>query len=130
MNIKKISGTLGINNASGAVQNLVDSYTSTKNIREYEETKRVESRHRAEVNISEITAKRDVLVKMLENEHELNKDKLNYTYKVIDNALASGDLECLERGLGAMVKVAETSSLVDLVKLSKQLEDKNNIIDI
>ncbi len=113
-----------------ALQTMVGSYHDLQKVRAEEETKQFGIESHAKISIEEIRAKRDIIVSALENDHQLNQEKLKHSFKVIDHALETGDLKALEFGLGAMVKVAETSSLLGLSQLTKQLEDNSNIIDL
>ena len=113
-----------------AFRTLIESHKELQEIREYEKTKRAESNNRTKVSIEEIRAKKEVLIAALKNDHEINKEKLKYAFKAIDKALEDKDLNALGMGLSAMIKIAETSSLLNLSALTKQLEDPNNVIDI
>lgn len=97
---------------------------------EVERTKRHLSDNRTKEYLADIKMKRDVILQALKNDYDLNQSKIEQSFKVIDAAIESGNIEMLGVGLTAMVKVAETSTIVSLADLSKKLEDKSSVIDI
>ena len=116
-----------IKSSDGSIANEISEYKKTK---EREKTKRSFSHDRKEECIAGIQAQRDVLITALDNDLELNQSKIDKTFKVIDKALESGNNETLNLGLSTMVKIGEKSSIANLSNLTKQLENKNNIIDL
>lgn len=110
-----------------AISDMLDAAKECNQFEQSEITKRKHSSNQRDIEIAAIHAKRDVLLKALENDHDLNKDKINKSFSIIDTALESGDLKMLELGLSGMLKVAESSPLVQLQEL---LKDENNVIDI
>lgn len=107
-----------------------DAHQDYKSMREQEITKRMDSSNRKEVHIEEIRAQRDIILKALDNDLEINKSKAQIALSVIDRALESGNLDQLDLGLSAMVKVAETSSLSNLKDIIRKISDENSVIDI
>ena len=101
-----------------------------KETKEIEITKRHLSDNRTQEYLAEVKLKRDVILKALENDYQLKESKIQQSFKVIDAALDTGNIEMLGLGLTAMIKVAETSTISNIMELSKKLENKNNIIDI
>lgn len=97
---------------------------------EVERTKRQVSDDNTQTHLADIKFRRDVILQALKDDFKMNQLKIDQSFKVIDLALESGNIEMLGIGLTAMVKVAETSNIVSLADLSKKIEDKNNIIDI
>jgi len=121
----------------GGLQSLYDAHNDYKKdvlkykeIKETEITKRHISDNRTKEYLAEVKLKRDTILEVLKNDYQLKELAIHKSFEVIDTALESGDIEMLGLGLGGMIKVAETSTIVSLANLSKQLEDKNNIIDI
>lgn len=124
------SAASGAASLLSSVKDMYDSHLDYKKVAQEEKTKRNQSDNMARAHIEEIRAKRDVLVKALENDHKINKQKIDQSFRVIDQALEDNDLQMLELGLGSMVRVAESGSLTGLAGLIKQLEDKDTPIDI
>lgn len=121
--IKPASPALVLN----AISDMMVAAKECAQFEQAEITKRTYSNNQKEVAIEAIRAKRDVLLAALEMDHQLNKEKIDKSFDVINKAMETGDLKMLELGLGSMLKVAETSSLVQLQKL---VQDESNIIDI
>lgn len=119
------------------LQSLYDSHNDYKKevlkykeIKETEITKRHLSDNRTQEYLAEVKLKRDTILEVLKNDYQLKELAIHKSFEVIDNALESGNIEMLELGLAGVIKVAETSTITSLANLSKQLEDKNNIIEI
>ena len=139
-NVGKISSSAAKSGAktaaSGAasllssVKDMYDSHLEYKKVAQEEKTKRTQSDNITKAHIEEIRAKRDVLIKALENDHKLSKMKIDQSFSVIDKALENIDLKMLELGLGSMVRVAESGALTGLAGLISQLEDKDTPIDL
>lgn len=107
-----------------------DAHQDYKSTREQEITKRMDSSNRKEIHIEGIRAQRDIILKALDNDLEINQFKAQIALSVIDRALESGNLDQLDLGLSAMVKVAETSSLSSLKDIIRETSDENNVLDV
>lgn len=113
-----------------SIKDMHDAHQDYKSTREQEITKRMDSSNRKEIHIEGIRAQRDIILKALDNDLEINQFKAQIALSVIDRALESGNLDQLDLGLSAMVKVAETSSLSSLKDIIRETSDENNVLDV
>ena len=97
---------------------------------EVEHTKRDKIRAQRDIVIEEIRSKKEIILDYLDKSYKERSVILRKQFEVIDKALESENLDMLQVGLGAVIKVVETSPLVDFKQFSQDYNDASKVIDI
>ena len=114
-------------NATGEV---ITSFKDFLILYEEEHTKRDKIRAQRDVVIEEIRSKKEIILDFLDKSYNERAGILRKQFEVIDKALESDNLDMLQVGLGAVIKVVETSPLVDFKQFSQDYNDASKVIDI
>lgn len=97
---------------------------------EQEETKRVAIKSHRDVQIANINAQKIIILKVLESSCEERRLVIEKEFEVIDKALLDGNIEMLQTGLGAVVKVIESSPIANFGEFSALYNDNTKVIEI
>jgi hypothetical protein len=96
---------------------VVQAWTEYLKIREQEQTKRCEIEALGKVNLSEIKAKRDFLMKYLECSFDERAKNFQSLFLTVDEAILSSDNQQLGLALNAIVELAKSNPFEGLTTL-------------
>ncbi len=123
--VEKVSSLIPTQNTLSFFENLTDAYKEHQ----------ISMRH-----IAELEAKKEYLIKEMENKYELyhkvfdnifdeRKMAIGKSFEIIDKGLKENDRELISMGLKSLSTIVSSSPFGDLAKLSNMIEN-NQIIEI
>ena len=100
------------------LQDIVAAYTEYKKIAEQEQTKRREIEAWEQETISKIHAQRDLLMAYLERSFDERSENFRSLFKVVDQAITTGNNDQLTLALHSITEIAKSSPFKDLANLA------------
>lgn len=117
-------------NPAESFQQMVSAYTEYLAIAEQERTKRRDIEAWKKEAITRINAQRDLLITYLDRSLDERTENFRALFRVVDNALLSGDNQQLALALNSITKIAKSSPFKDLTNLTSvrtALNDPNHL---
>ena len=104
--------------AADYFRDLVEAYTEYKIVAEQEQTKRRGIEAWEKATITDIQAKRDVLIKYLEGSFDERANNFKFLFEKVDEAIAIGDNKQLALAMTSITEIANSSPFKDLADLT------------
>lgn len=99
-------------------------------VREQEETKREEIRARRDTAVSAINAQKELLLTYMEHAFGERAAVIERLFASMDQAIAQGDYTLIDRTLGGILTTVQASPFANLADFRRQLQDKNQVLEI
>ncbi|PIQ08219.1 MAG: hypothetical protein COW71_13105 [Ignavibacteriales bacterium CG18_big_fil_WC_8_21_14_2_50_31_20] len=123
---KKIPGI----NFLSVVEEVTSAIKEYSIIVQEEKTKRVAIKSQRDYLIEEIKSKKEIILTYLEKSYDERASILKKQFEIVDKAIDSNNIEMLQVGLGAVIKVLENSPLSDFNEFKSLYDNPNKQIDI
>jgi hypothetical protein len=120
-------------NPAQCLTDVVQAWTEYLKIAEEERTKRRKIEKWEKVTLSEIKAKRDLLVDYLERSFDERSKNFQALFQMVDQAMLSNNNQQLGLALHAIVELAQSSPFKDLADLSNvkaALDDPDHLWEL
>jgi hypothetical protein len=109
---------------------VVESIKEYNVIREQEETKREDIRARRDAAVAAINAQKELLMSYMEHAFAERSGVIQKLFATMDQAIATGDYTLLDRTLGGILTTVQSSPFANLADFRRQLQDKNQVLEI
>lgn len=106
-----VSGVFGI------VNNVTNAVKEYNICRQQEETKRAEIRAYLKIGVAEINAKKEVLLKQLDNQHELKLEYIRSINEAVMKQLDAG-IEAIKSAIEVAKETKDFSSVIELMNVN------------
>lgn len=104
-------------NVAFTIQEVINTYQQYQQIKEQETTKRRNIEAYEKTTITEIKAKRDLLIDYLQKSFDERKSNFKHLFDVVDRAIESNNNEQLALALNSIIDLAKSSPFKDLSDL-------------
>ena len=127
---KTIAKNIPVLNVMEVVKEITVAAKEYAIVCEQEDTKRIEIGKQRDCIIENIRSRKEVILRALDKVYDERAETLKKQFDVIDYALDNDNIEILQVGLGAVIKLVETSPIANFKQFSLDYNDPNKVIDI